>query len=97
MSRGRTRTTKRRAWASVVLAAVLLQLPYGALAGTNDDAARRAAEEIQAARDRANQAADAMFEAESRLDTLSLFQLALGVGQFERQRVESGASIRTRS
>ena len=51
---------------------LLALAPHPARAGTNDDAARRAAQEIQDARDRANQAADAMFEAESRLDELSI-------------------------
>ena len=51
---------------------LLVLAPHPARAGTNDDAARRAAQEIQDARDRANRAADAMFEAESRLDELSI-------------------------
>ena len=50
----------------------MIVAPLPASAGTNDSAARRAAIEIQEARDRANRAADAMFEAESRLDSLSL-------------------------
>ena len=51
---------------------LMVLAPHPARAGTNDDAARRAAQEIQDARDRANRAADAMFEAESRLDELSI-------------------------
>ncbi len=42
-----------------------------------DDAAQRAAREIGAARDRANAAADALFQAESDLDALDLEQQAL--------------------
>ncbi len=41
-------------------------------AGAQDPAAQQAAREIQAARDRANAAAQAMFDAESQLDTLDL-------------------------
>jgi murein DD-endopeptidase MepM/ murein hydrolase activator NlpD len=40
--------------------------------GAQDPAAQQAAREIQAARDRANAAAQAMFDAESQLDTLDL-------------------------
>jgi len=42
------------------------------VANAQDPAAVRAAQEIQAARDRANAAAQAMFDAESRLDTLEV-------------------------
>ena len=41
-------------------------------AQTDSEAAREAAREIQAARDRANAAAQALFDAESRIDTLTL-------------------------
>ena len=58
--------------AFVVLVATTMSAPVAAGAGTDQDAARRAAEEIQAAQERANRAAEAMFDAESRLDTLSL-------------------------
>lgn len=64
-----------------------------------DGAAQRAAREIGAARERANAAADAMFEAESDLDTLDLEQQALEadiadiVAQLDalRERVEKVA------
>ncbi|HEY5662534.1 MAG TPA: peptidoglycan DD-metalloendopeptidase family protein [Ilumatobacter sp.] len=56
----------------VALAAMLVAaVPgLGADAQTDDDAAQRAAREIMAARERANQAADDYFAAESRLDVL---------------------------
>jgi peptidoglycan LD-endopeptidase LytH len=44
--------------------------PIAAGAQSSDDAARRAAQEIQAARDRANAAAEAFFEAQSALEVL---------------------------
>ena len=61
----------RRVGASLVALSLLLA-PVDAAAGTGDDAARRAAAEIQAARDRATRAADAMFQAESQLAVLSV-------------------------
>ena len=63
----------RRTFAS---AAVVLAVAVGAgtlpltVANAQDPAAVRAAQEIQAARDRANAAAPARDDAESRLDTL---------------------------
>jgi murein DD-endopeptidase MepM/ murein hydrolase activator NlpD len=65
----------RRTFASV---AVVLAVAVGAgtlpltVANAQDPAAVRAAQEIQAARDRANAAAQEMFDAESRLDTLEV-------------------------
>jgi murein DD-endopeptidase MepM/ murein hydrolase activator NlpD len=65
----------RRTFASV---AMVLAVAVGAgtlpltVANAQDPAAVRAAQEIQAARDRANAAAQAMFDAESRLDTLEV-------------------------
>ena len=65
----------RRRLASV---AVVLVVAVGAgslpltVANAQDPAAVRAAQEIQAARDRANAADQAMFDAESRLDTLEV-------------------------
>ncbi len=53
--------------AFVLLASIA---PIAAGAQSSDDAARRAAQEIQAARDRANAAAEAFFEAQSDLDVL---------------------------
>ena len=52
---------------SVSVAAVV---PTGATAQTSDEAAREAAREIQAARDRANAAAEAYFQAQSDLEVL---------------------------
>ena len=63
---------------SVASAAVVLAVAVGATtlplsaANAQDPAAVRAAQEIQAARDRADAAAQAMFDAESRLDTLEV-------------------------
>ncbi len=45
-------------------------VPTGATAQTSDEAAREAAREIQAARDRANAAAEAYFQAQSDLEVL---------------------------
>jgi len=62
----------------IVLAAVIAAVAIGpstlplAVASAQDPAAVRAANEIQAARDRADAAAQAMFDAESRLDTLEV-------------------------
>ena len=70
-----TASGARRAFASVGL---VLAVAVGAgtlpltVANAQDPAAVRAAQEIQAARDRANAAAQAMFDAESRLDTLEV-------------------------
>ena len=72
MSRNGSRRGAGHRWVLGALAATLFAAPLPVRAGTNEDAARQAAQEIQAARDRANRAADAMFEAESRLDVLSL-------------------------
>jgi murein DD-endopeptidase MepM/ murein hydrolase activator NlpD len=60
-----------------------------AVAQDADDAARRAAREIQAARDRANAAADALFEAQSELEVLDDEMLAVErrVGELE-ERIE---------
>ena len=54
----------------IVLVATLVIAPAVADAGTTE--AERAAQEIQAMRDRANAAAQALFDAESELDTLDL-------------------------
>jgi peptidoglycan LD-endopeptidase LytH len=70
-----TATGVRRSFAS---AAVVVAVAIGAttlpltVASAQDPAAVRAAQEIQAARDRASAAAQAMFDAESRLDTLEV-------------------------
>lgn len=62
----------RRFLALFVGAAALLAVTAPVAAGTDDDAALRAAAEIAAARDRANQAAEDYFAAESELDQLEV-------------------------
>ncbi len=56
----------------IVVLSVLGPTVISGGASAQDPAAVRAAQEIQAARDRANAASQAMFDAESRLDTLDL-------------------------
>ena len=58
--------------ALIVLALVTITMPGVVGADHSGDAAAQAAQEIQAARDRANAAAQAMSDAESELDQLSL-------------------------
>jgi murein DD-endopeptidase MepM/ murein hydrolase activator NlpD len=60
--------------AGTFAAAVLISASASATAQTDDDAAQQAAREIAAARDRANQAAEDFFAAESRLELLLLEQ-----------------------
>ena len=55
---------------AAVAAPIASVLPGDATAQTTDDAAREAAREIQAARDRANAAAEAYFQAQSDLEVL---------------------------
>ncbi|MGE5209701.1 MAG: peptidoglycan DD-metalloendopeptidase family protein [Acidobacteriota bacterium] len=82
----------RRTFASV---AVVLAVAVGAgtlpltVANAQDPAAVRAAQEIQAARDRANAAAQAMFDAESRLDTL---EVEIAAAEKELAAVEAQAN-----
>ncbi len=57
---------------AVILLALVGPVVVSGAASAQDPAAVRAAEEIQAARDRANAAAQATFDAESRLDTLDV-------------------------
>lgn len=64
----------RRALVLCCSAAALLCSAAPAGAQTDDDAAQQAAREITAARDRANQAAEDFFAAESRLEILKLEQ-----------------------
>lgn len=74
----------------VVVAATLgATLPGSAGAGTPDDAAARAAREIQDARDRADAAAQAMFDAESELDALDL-QLEAAAAELAALEAEAG-------
>jgi murein DD-endopeptidase MepM/ murein hydrolase activator NlpD len=57
---------------AVILLALIGPVVVSGAASAQDPAAVRAAKEIQAARDRANAAAQAAFDAESRLDTLDV-------------------------
>jgi murein DD-endopeptidase MepM/ murein hydrolase activator NlpD len=65
---------RRAAFAIAVLVAILVtgSGPHGAYAEHAGAAAAQAAEEIQDARDRANAAAQAMFDAESKIDDLEV-------------------------
>jgi murein DD-endopeptidase MepM/ murein hydrolase activator NlpD len=65
-------TAARRPLAALAASALVIGLTAPAIAQTDDDAAERAAREIAAARDRANQAAEDFFAAESRLELLEL-------------------------
>mgnify|MGYP001824192516 CR=1 FL=1 len=71
---------RRSGWVVVVVSAVLAaaMLPGGVQATHSGVEAEQAAREIQAARDRANEASQAMFDAESTLD-----QLAIDVGRHQ--------------
>lgn len=63
--------------ATVAVLLAGLVVPVGAQAQTTDAEAKQAAQEIQAARDRANEAADAFFAAQSDLEALEDRSLAL--------------------
>jgi murein DD-endopeptidase MepM/ murein hydrolase activator NlpD len=69
----------RRVVAALVVALCVSGTSTPAVAQTDDDAAERAAAEIAAARERANQAAEDFFAAESRLELLQLEQERLQV------------------
>jgi murein DD-endopeptidase MepM/ murein hydrolase activator NlpD len=56
--------------ASAVVVSIAAVVPADVTAQTGDDAAQQAAREIQAARDRANEAAEAYFQAQSDLEVL---------------------------
>lgn len=79
---------------AITLVAVVVAVAVGsstlplAVASAQDPAAVRAANEIQAARDRADAAAQAMFDAESRLDTL---EVDIGTAEKELAGVEAQA------
>lgn len=79
---------------AITLVAVVAAVAVGsstlplAVASAQDPAAVRAANEIQAARDRADAAAQAMFDAESRLDTL---EVDIGAAEKELAGVEAQA------
>jgi len=102
-------SSRRRAPLSVFVCAVIMITMGTAIGASADEsAAQRAAAEIQAARDRADRAASAMFEAESRLDSLTIeeqnlvvqvadleavaSQLQLDVEELAVQRFVSGGS-----
>jgi murein DD-endopeptidase MepM/ murein hydrolase activator NlpD len=62
-------------------------------ASADESAAQRAAAEIQAARDRADRAASAMFEAESRLDSLTIEEQNLAAQVAELEAVAAQLQI----
>ena len=64
----------RTLWAILAGMALLLPAVPSSPVGADDSAAQQAAKEIADARDEANAAADALFEAESNLDSLDLQQ-----------------------
>jgi murein DD-endopeptidase MepM/ murein hydrolase activator NlpD len=70
--KSRSCRARRVTAALVAIATVAASLGGVADAQDSDTAAERAAREIQAARDRANAAAQAMFDAESRIDLLAV-------------------------
>lgn len=77
-----------QALVGLVVAALVASLaPSGVTAQTSNEAAKQAAQEIQAARDRANAAADAFFRAQSDLDVLKedAATLEREIGDLERQ------------
>jgi murein DD-endopeptidase MepM/ murein hydrolase activator NlpD len=76
----------RRRWVTGVLLAVLLGAGITTAASADETPAERAAREIQAARDRADAAAQAMFDAESRLDVL---EVELAAAEDELARLEA--------
>ena len=75
-------------WGLVAALAVLVAVfvPFTVVAQTSDDEAERAAREIQDARDRANAAADAVFQAQSDLDVL---QEDLGTLELEAEQLQA--------
>jgi murein DD-endopeptidase MepM/ murein hydrolase activator NlpD len=73
---------------AIVIASVGSIVPVAAIAQTDEAAAERAAREIQDARDQANEAAEAFFEAESDLDVLQD-----EVGRLERDTVQLQAVV----
>lgn len=92
----RTPRSRRRALAAgIAVLMAVCALPGAAGAQDTDSAAERAAREILAARDRANEAADAMFRAESELDQLSLQQeqTAAEVAALEAEIAELRRSV----
>ncbi len=88
-------SSRRRApWGVAISLAVLLGTTTAISAAPSDEsAAQRAAAEIQAARDRADRAASAMFDAESRLDSLSIDEQNLVIQVAELEAVASQLQI----
>ncbi|MGA1297545.1 MAG: peptidoglycan DD-metalloendopeptidase family protein [Ilumatobacteraceae bacterium] len=90
---------RRRARPMAVLTSVVIAALVGsaslAVSGVSADesAAQRAAAEIQAARDRADRAASAMFDAESRLDSLSIEEQELAIQVVELEAVASQLQV----
>jgi murein DD-endopeptidase MepM/ murein hydrolase activator NlpD len=78
----------RRVAALIVLGLTFVTVPL-TVADAQDPAAVKAAKEIQAARDRADAAAQAMFDAESRLDTL---EVEIAAAEADLAAVEAQAS-----
>ena len=70
LRRGLVRAVLAAVFVALIGAAVPMAVSNPATAQTDEDAAQRAAREIQAARDRANAAADAFFQAQSDLELL---------------------------
>ena len=80
---------------AVVSAVVLVPTALPATSHADDSAAEQAAKEIADARERANAAADALFDAESQLDTLELAEQALRaeIADLETQIDELRANV----
>lgn len=89
-------STRRLAAATVVLTLGFSAVGFTVRveAQTDSEVARQAAREIQAARDRANEAAQALFDAESLIDTLGL---EIAEAQQELTAVEAESSEMRRS
>jgi murein DD-endopeptidase MepM/ murein hydrolase activator NlpD len=88
VERVRPRAVRRVAPAVIALLVGAALVPGAVGAQTDEDAARRAAAEIQNARDRANAAADAYFRAESDLD-----QLEDDLAALEQEAVQLGETV----
>src|SRR6187402_1568898 len=95
--RARASAHGRRAGVAVMSCTVVLAsifVPAQVLAQQGETPAEKAAREIQAARDRANEAAQAMFDAESEFDTLTIdiseAEAELAVIEAEAAEMRSG-------
>lgn len=87
----------RRSTIAVVALLLFGAGTYPAAAQTDDDAAQQAAAEIAAARDRANEAAEAFLNAESKLELLDLDRqrLQLEVQELEQQVADLRQAVET--